>query len=81
MKLKLTSDKLVSIDLKPKTYSYLCRMRPPMPGAVPRDGLLEVRYLTSEKGKLFQGWGIVTYDRKLTQEEADHYDLDLIERR
>ena len=56
-------------------YRYLCRMRPPGPGAVPRDGLMYAD--CSEKdvnGRHY--WGVAAYSRKLSKEEAEHYDLE-----
>lgn len=58
-----------------KKYRYGCRMRPPGPGAVPRDGLIRCVYdyamwLPDEY------WGGVEYNRPLTPEEVDHYDLE-----
>lgn len=61
----------------PKRYGYLCLMRPPVPGAVPRDGLVrcdDVGGYSKESGRHY--WGRVVYDRELTEAEAEHYDLE-----
>lgn len=58
-------------------YTYLCRMRPPAPGAVPRNGLKAVfpeEYEWNDR----RYWGRVVYDRKLTEKELAEYELDLL---
>lgn len=58
-------------------YTYLCRMRPPEPGSVPRKNLKEV--FTDEyvwNGRVY--WGRVVYDRKLTAEEETEYELEYL---
>ena len=58
-------------------YGYLCLMRPPMPGAVPREGLLQCKGKeghSRESGHHY--WGLAFYDRELTPEEIRHYDLE-----
>lgn len=57
-------------------YYYYMRMRPPMPGAMPRDGLIEARGNEIWKGGCHY-WGEAVYSRKLTAEEASHYDMEL----
>ena len=59
-----------------KEYHYYLRMRPPAPGAIPREGLIrctdrEIWY--NEQ----QFWGEAVYNRELTPDEVRHYDLDL----
>lgn len=57
-------------------YYYYFRERPPMPGALPREGLIEVR----DNEIFYDGaryWGEAVYNRKLTREECDHYSLEL----
>ena len=64
----LTNDKPV--------YGYYCLMRPPMPGAVPRDGMVRCE---AKEGTALSGhhyWGRVMYERKLTDYEVKHYDLE-----
>lgn len=58
---------------------YICTMRPPDPGAAPRNGLTNVSF---EEGFTRSGrhfWGIVEYNRHLTEEETWQYDLVLYE--
>lgn len=57
-------------------YCYWMRMRPPMPGAMPREGLIEVRGNEIWKDGSHY-WGECTYNRKLTSEECSHYDMEL----
>lgn len=57
-------------------HAYYCLMRPPTPGAVPRDGLDRVDY---KEGRSLSGhhyWGRVIYTRPLTDEEVLHYELE-----
>lgn len=57
-------------------YPYRCLMRPPDPGAIPKDGLSYVEY---KEGWTLCGhhfWGTAVYTRKLTTEEIEHYDLE-----
>ena len=57
-------------------WIYRCRMRPPSPGAVPMDGLINCDF--TEKISL-QGnhyWGTVTYNRRLTKKEVAEYELE-----
>lgn len=59
-------------------YTYFLRMRPPAPGAIPREGLQETYeyphpiYDSMDQHLLY---GYANYNRKLTQEEIDHYEL------
>ena len=60
-----------------REYVYGTRLRPPGPGAVPREGLTEVtseEYRTPDR----HYWGTATYDRVLTSEELDAYEMDLL---
>ena len=58
-----------------KEYSYLMKMRPPTPGAMPREGLVR-----AEDRNIYIGlrhyWGEAVYSRKLTESECDHYDME-----
>ena len=60
-------------------YHYLARMRPPGPGAVPREGLLyancQERWIGGQ-----HYWGEAVYNRRLPKEEADHYELEELKR-
>lgn len=60
--------------MKNKTWLYGCRMRPPGPGAVPRDGLIQCSYDDAPRY-----WGYAEYSRALTEDEISHYELDLID--
>lgn len=55
-------------------YRYYCKLRPPMPGGIPRDGL--VRTASFDYPQTFNGvggWGWAEYSRPLTEKEiADH---------
>lgn len=59
-------------------YPYRCLMRPPGPGAVPIDGLqyCEYREGTTLGGHYF--WGIAVYNRKLSMEEVERWELEEI---
>ena len=65
------------IDDNPMRYGYLCLMRPPMPGAVPRDGLIQCE---DKEGRSMESghhyWGRVVYNRELTEDEVRHYELE-----
>ena len=58
------------------TYRYVCLERPPGPGAVPREGLLDSYCMAVTAPNGYAGWGYVDYDRKLTPKEQEHYDLE-----
>ena len=55
---------------------YATLMRPPGPGAVPREGWIDTSFdeLTTPSGH--HAWGWVEYNRKLTQKEIDDYELE-----
>lgn len=56
-------------------HRYACILRPPGPGAVPRDGLVNS---ACESGTAMTGhftWGWVEYSRRLTEQEERIYDL------
>ena len=59
-----------------KQYYYFLRMRPPEPGAVPREGLISC----TDREIWYDGiryWGEAIYSRELSREECNHYDLEL----
>ena len=63
-----------------KRYSYLTLSRPPMPGGIPRAGLVETQEFDQREaryGKMC--WGIAVYDRPLTEKEIDEYELAAFE--
>lgn len=51
-------------------YRYAPRLRPPSPGAVPREGLIG----TTRGGE----WGVAEYSRELTPQEIRDYELDVL---
>ena len=61
----------------PVYYVYLCLMRPPMPGAVQIDGLIQCE---DKEGRSMENghhyWGRVVYSRKLSGGEIRHFDLE-----
>lgn len=58
-------------------FYYYMRMRPPTPGAMPREGLIEARGNEIWRNGSHY-WGLVIYNRKLTAEEVNHYDLEFM---
>ena len=59
-----------------KVYRYYCQFRPPMPGAIPRDGLENIAdfdYPQSFNG--ISAWGWAEYSRPLSDDEIYHYEL------
>lgn len=61
-----------------KRYRYYCPQRPPMPGAVPGKGIVEVKY--NDDRSMMEGcqrpaWGWVEYDHELTAKEVRDYEL------
>lgn len=66
---------MLTADYK-EQYGYYCLMRPPGPGAIPRDGL---DWIDFKEGNTLSGhhyWGRAVYKRRLTEEEVNHYDLE-----
>lgn len=57
-------------------HPYLCLMRPPGPGAVPRDGLESVDFRERKTLSGHHSWGMAVYTRELTEEEIRHYELE-----
>lgn len=59
-----------------KVYRYYTRLRPPMPGAIPLNGVTNTA--TFDWKQSFNGvgcWGWAEYDHELTQKEIDDYEL------
>lgn len=57
-------------------YKYLLLMRPPTPGAIPIDGLVECG---EEEGTAPSGhhiWGYAIYKRKLSDQEVYNWELE-----
>lgn len=62
-------------------YVYAMLERPPMPGAQPREGLLSINAFDGTAiidGQERNIWGMVEYDRKLSEYEREHYSMALI---
>ena len=59
-----------------KKWAYMCLMRPPMPGAIPKNGLDSVDFRDGCSLSGHHYWGHAVYTRELTKEEIDHYDLE-----
>lgn len=55
---------------------YATLLRPPGPGAVPRDGLLSCNSIEGITPSGHHAWGTVDYNRRLTPKEIAHYDLE-----
>lgn len=60
-----------------KKFTYYCMLRPPTPGAIPKDGIVEVVDKKIVKNNM-EYWGYVTYNRELTKKELYQYDLEKI---
>ena len=59
-----------------KVYRYYCRFRPPMPGAIPRKGLVEVASFDGPQTlDGIRTWGYAEYNRELTDREIADYEL------
>lgn len=59
-----------------KVYRYYTQFRPPMPGAIPREGLVQTAdfdYKQSFNG--IGAWGWAEYSRELTDKEVSDYEL------
>lgn len=62
-------------------YEYLCHQRPPVPGAIPRTGLVSVIEppegisTVTVDSKTYNCWGYAVYDRPLTTKELADYEL------
>ena len=58
-------------------YVYYMTQRPPMPGAMPKEGLIEIE--AREPWKRLPGVGRayakLIYDRRLTDKEIEDYEL------
>ena len=59
-----------------KRYRYYTRLRPPMPGGIPRIGLENIA--SFDWPQSFNGtcaWGWAEYSRELTEKEVNDYEL------
>jgi hypothetical protein len=66
---------MLKADYK-EQYGYYCLMRLPGPGAIPKDGLDGVDFKEGYSLSGHHYWGHAIYNRKLTDEEVLHYDLE-----
>ena len=57
---------------------YALLMRPPVPGAVPRDGLLETKEIEGTAPSGHHAWGWAEYNRFLSEREKADYDLEYV---
>ena len=57
---------------------YALLMRPPMPGAMTKNGLLECRDIKGNTPSGHPAWGWAEYNRKLTDKEISDYELEYI---
>ena len=62
-------------------YQYLCHERPPVPGAIPKNGLAEVKDPPPDvstitiNGTVYNFYGYAIYNRPLTVKEVSDYEL------
>ncbi len=62
-------------------FQYLCHQRPPVPGAIPTNGLAEIKDppdgidSIQVDGQTYNCWGYVIYDRPLSDKEISDYEL------
>lgn len=57
---------------------YAALMRPPEPGGIPREGLLQVKFIEGVAPSGHHAYGWAEYDRYLTNEELSHYDMEYV---
>lgn len=57
-----------------KEYVYGMRLRGFSPGCQPKNGLIR-----REDSEISRYWDYCVYDRELTEEECNHYSLDLLD--
>ena len=59
-----------------KVYRYYCKYRPPMPGGIPLNGLVNTAgYDWPQSFNGIGAWGFAEYNRELTPKEIDDYEL------
>ena len=62
--------------MKVYRYRYYCKHRPPMPGAIPRAGLVRISGFNYKQCLAGVGaWGWAEYSRPLSDEEIAQYEL------
>lgn len=57
---------------------YATLMRPPVPGSIPKEGLLEVKDIKGITPSGHPAWGWAEYDRFLTEQQIKEYELEYI---
>ena len=57
-------------------YRYACLMRPPGPGAAPREGMISCSFEPGSAPSGHHHWGVATYNRILTDKEVYNYELE-----
>lgn len=68
---------MTEINIGNPMHIYRMLMRPPVPGALPRDGLIRVDDNCGYSPKTrHHYWGTAEYKRKLTKEELDNYEME-----
>lgn len=63
--------------MKKIVYRYYCKYRPPMPGAIPRQGLDRVGCYDAKQNICndISAWGYAEYNRPLADDEVYQYEL------
>lgn len=57
-------------------YAFL--MRPPMPGAMPKQGLIECKDIQGTAPSGHRAWGWADYNRLLSEKEVSDYELEYV---
>jgi len=57
---------------------YATLLRPPGPGAVPKDGIIEMGFNEGTAPSGHHAWGWVDYNRYLTDRELEDYDMEYV---
>lgn len=57
-------------------YRYACLMRPPGPGAAPREGMISCSFEPGNAPSGHHHWGTCEYNRELTEDEIWSYELE-----
>ena len=59
-----------------KRYRYFTLMRPPAPGAIPIEGLIECGEYEGTAPSGHHHWGYAIYNRKLSDSEIYNWELE-----
>ena len=57
---------------------YATLMRPPGPGAIPHNGLVEMKEISGTAPSGHHAWGWADYNRYLTDQEIRDYELEYV---